>query len=318
MSVTKKDLEILGNLSLNSRSSLTQIAKGVKISKQRLSYRLKSLLEEKILLGNHAVVNTYALGQTHFRWFIKFHNMTIVQEKEFYSYIHDHAKVSWYAICDGKYDAAIIVWAKSIAEYEQVYREVTRLFGNFFRNTQFSIVTEINYFKHNFLTGTHDEKSLRFGVVSKEINLDELDDAIISELNKDARRNLVDIANKCNVSVKLVHDRISKLQQNKIILGFNTKIDHKKLGFTHRKVQVWLNDTSEKTIKRISGYLREQPSTIFTVFCIGGADLEFELMTKSNEEYYNIMKKFRNAFSELISDYGEFIIYDEPKSGLLN
>jgi len=317
MSITKKDLEILHALSLNARASLTEIAKTVKMSKQALSYRLKLLTDEKILLGTHAVVNTYALGKSHFRLFIKFHNMNSEQEQELYKYMHDNQKVSWYAICDGDYDSAVIVWAESINEYEQIYREIIKLFGKYFRNIQFSIATEINYYKHNFLTETHDSKSFRFGTVNQKPVLDEIDMSILLELNMDARINLVEIANKHKISVKLAHDRIKKMQKNNVILGFHTRIDHKKLGYTHRKVQLWLNDTSEKSMKKLSGYLREQSSTIFTVFSLGGCDLEFELMTKTNEEYYGIIKKLRSAFPELIANYGSFIIYDEPKSGFL-
>ena len=318
MSITQKDLEILHALSLNARASLTEIAKAVKMSKQAVSYRMKILIDEKILLGTHAVINTYALNESHFRLFIKFHNMDENQEREFYKYIDNNSRISWYGICDGDYDSAIIVWAKSIIEYEDVYREIMKLFGKYFKMIQFSIATEINYYKHNFLTGKHDPKTFRFGTVQKETVLDEIDQEILLELNRDARINLAEIANKKGISVKLVHDRIKRMQKNNVILGFNSKIDHKKLGFTHRKVQLWLNDTSEKNIKKLSGYLREQSSIIFTVFALGGCDLEFELMTKTNEEYHEIVKKLRSEFPALIDNYESIIIFEEPKSGFLD
>jgi len=318
MDINKKDMEILWALSLNARASLAEISKTLKMSKQALSYRLKLLIDKKILLGTQAIINTYALGRSHFRLFIKFHNMNSEQEKEFYKYMQDNPKISWYAVCDGDYDSVIIVWAESIKEYETIYREIMKNFGKHFEKIQFSIATEIDYYKHNFLTESHDMASFRFGTVDKRPILDEIDKAIILELNKDARINVVDIANQINISVKLAHDRIKKMQKNGIILGFNTRIDHKKIGFTHRKVQLWLKDTSEKDIKKLINYLKEQPSTIFTVLSLGGCDLEFELMTKTNEEFYTNIKKLRSMFPELIASYGSFIIYEEPKTGFLS
>ena len=60
MEVTQKDLHLLQAMSLDARSSLTTLAKKTSMSKQALSYRLKLLTENEILLGTHAIINTYS------------------------------------------------------------------------------------------------------------------------------------------------------------------------------------------------------------------------------------------------------------------
>lgn len=317
MPVTKKDLELLHAMSLDARASLTALAKKTGISKQALSYRLKLLIEEKILLGTQAIINTYTLGQTHYRLFIKFRNMNAEEEQQYRNYLDKNHAISWYAVCDGDYDSAIIVWAHTVQEYEQTYKDIIRQFGKHFDQAQFSIATEINYYKHNYLTGTQDHGRFRFGTVKETPTIDETDHTIITVLNKDARTSLVALAQQTGISAKAAHDRIKRLRREGIILGFHTRIDHKKLGFTHRKVQLWLNDTTEQATRTLTSYLKEQPQTIFTVSLIGGCDYEFELMTKTNEEHYEFMKKLRTTFPELIARYGAFTIYEEPKTGLL-
>ena len=242
--------------------------------------------------------------------------MTSEEEQEFHTYLDKNNNISWYAKCDGDYDIAIIVWAKTIQEYEHNYNDIRKHYGKHFNEIQFSIATEINYYKHNFLTSTKESKTVRFGTVEEIPTIDQLDNTILVALNKDARTNLVTIAMQTNTSAKLVHDRIKKLQEKGIILGFNTKIDHKKIGYTHRKVQFWLNDTTDETIKKITGYLKEQSQTIFTVTPIGGCDYECELMTKTNEEYYEFIKAFRTTHPTTIARYRSFIIREEPKVGL--
>ena len=88
--------------------------------------------------------------------------------------------------------------------------------------------------------------------------------------------------------------QLKKLIIKKVIIGFNVKIDHKKIGFSHRKIMFKLNDTSKKTIKKISDYFRTLVNTIFIVRPIGDYDLEVELMTKSNEEFHDLIKELRN------------------------
>ncbi len=145
MEVTQKDLHLLQAMSLDARSSLTTLAKKTSMSKQALSYRLKLLTENEILLGTHAIINTYSLGETHYRLFIKFHNMTSEEEQEFHTYLDKNNNISWYAKCDGDYDIAIIVWAKTIQEYEHNYNDIRKHYGKHFNEIQFSIATEINY-----------------------------------------------------------------------------------------------------------------------------------------------------------------------------
>ena len=54
---TKKDRDILFELSLNARATITKIAKKVKLSKQVVSYRLGLLEKNKVILGYYAITN---------------------------------------------------------------------------------------------------------------------------------------------------------------------------------------------------------------------------------------------------------------------
>ena len=72
---------------------------------------------------------------------------------------------------------------------------------------------------------------------------------------------------------------------------------------------------SKDKINRLSSYLREHYSVIFLVKPISEYDFEFELMTESNDEFYDIMKELRTKFSKEIKSYDTVIFYSEPKTG---
>lgn len=57
-----KDVEILHLLSKNSRIQLTKIAEEVKLSTDAISYRIKSLIKQKIIIGFFSNYNLYLLG----------------------------------------------------------------------------------------------------------------------------------------------------------------------------------------------------------------------------------------------------------------
>ncbi len=313
--LSKKDKDILFELSLNARMTITQLAKKVKLSKQVVSYRLNLLEKNRVILGYYAITNVYMLGKTHYRVFVKYQNMSSEKEEEFMNYLTNHKKIVWIAYFDGDLDAAFLVWADSIREFEEVFDEINEKYGIYFQQKYLSIATKIEYLKYKFLTNKKDTSSLVFGDCFSHYKLDKLDKNILNNLNQNGRMTLVELANKYNSSAKVIRERINKLQKNKIIIGFNVKINHNLLGYTHRKVLLKLNNTSKQKIGQLSNFLRNHKNVIYLVKPIGDYDFEFELMTKSNEEFHQIIKDLRSKFAEEIKTYNTVIHYYEPKSG---
>jgi len=60
--------------------------------------------------------------------------------------------------------------------------------------------------------------------------LDEIDKKILRLLQEDAHYTLKDIANKINLSLTPVHDRVKRLEKDGIIEKYVTLLDKKKLG----------------------------------------------------------------------------------------
>ena len=62
------------------------------------------------------------------------------------------------------------------------------------------------------------------------VALDQVDRNILEFLQKDGRLSASFIANKIEMSVPAVADRIKKLQEADIIIGFTTVLNHRKVG----------------------------------------------------------------------------------------
>jgi DNA-binding Lrp family transcriptional regulator len=61
--------------------------------------------------------------------------------------------------------------------------------------------------------------------------LDELDVAILRRLNADARKSFRDIARELRVSISTISNRVKRLEQEGIIVGYIPVLDEKKLGY---------------------------------------------------------------------------------------
>ena len=66
-----KDKKLLFELDKNSRTSLSDLAKKLKTSKEVVYYRLNKLIDEKIILRFHTITPLYKFGLTAYKVYLR-------------------------------------------------------------------------------------------------------------------------------------------------------------------------------------------------------------------------------------------------------
>ena len=61
-------------------------------------------------------------------------------------------------------------------------------------------------------------------------------------------------------------------------------------------------------------YLKLLKNSIWIIKFIGKSDLEFEVLVKNREEFFDIMTELREKFRNIIRNYEQFTIHEEPIS----
>jgi len=316
--IDARDMKILQALSLEARASLTRLARRIGTSKQVLSYRLKQLERKKIIRGYHAIPNLAALGLVHYRVFLKYQGMTVEGEQVLIDRLKKQKGIAWLTLLEGDFDLEFVVWAKRLEDFSGIYEEILEEFGSSFQEKYFSVATRLEYLSARFLNGEEKASILAIGDQDGRHDPDELDRCILTGLNRDGRMSLASLARACRVPAAAVKARLNSMLEKKVIIGFGLKMNHNLIGFTYRKVFLKLNDHSQETQKKLWKYLRQQRNVVFILKTIGGYDMEFEVMTASNEEFYNLMRDFRSRFAAEIKLTHSVIVHDELKYGLLN
>jgi len=317
MDLDLKDRKILFELDMDARQPLSDLAKKVGLSKQVVSYRINNLVKSNVIEGFYAIVNIAKLGYMYCRLFFKLQNASAEKQKEIIEYGSNHPKIGWIAEFEGDWDLAMVVWAKDIIEIREMIDEIDSKFGEYFQKKYSSIATHVYHFQHKFLLDKKDSKELVLGGKIEQPNIDELDYKIIGILTRDGRASLLEIAEKLAASPKVIAYRIKNLMKAKIILGFRAKINHKLLGYTHYKIFMMLKNTTKEKISGLQTYIRTNPYAIYITRAIGKADFEFEAMTKTTQEFHDLMKDMRFRFADLIKDFQTSIIYNEPQINYL-
>jgi DNA-binding Lrp family transcriptional regulator len=88
-------------------------------------------------------------------------------------------------------------------------------------------------------------------------NLDQINIDILTQLEEDARISLNELSRRLGYPVSTIRDRIQKMEEDGIILGYHTVLDHKKLGYGIKAiVQIFYQQTipHKKTLDEVGKF----------------------------------------------------------------
>ena len=112
MVLDKKDWKILAALSKDCRTSLTQIAKAVGVSREVADYRIKKLVKTGIIKSFCADVNLQALGFTKHVVYLELKNVDREKEGNIFKLLKSHKFISWIVTSTGKWSIIFDIHSK--------------------------------------------------------------------------------------------------------------------------------------------------------------------------------------------------------------
>lgn len=309
-----KDKKILYELDFNARLSYAQLGRKVGLSKQGVEYRINNLVRRGVIKGFYPVINVPKLGFLYCRLLITVQNVTKEKREEFLSYLKNHKSVFWLLEMQGQYDILIVIWARTITEFKMFGEEMEKRFGEYIKKKIETIATDVIHFQHRYLLRKAETKEIHIRETGERAMIDAVDKKILSVLCADARMSLMRIAKECKISAKVVAYRIRKMERTKIIEGYRPIMNHNVLGYTYYKLFITINKGSKDALRKVKSYLKQIPLCVYIVEGIGiPADLDVEIMVKSNQELFSFIEELRFTFPTSIGEYQTVIFLDTVK-----
>jgi len=132
--ISEEDKKILGILAKDGRVSLVGLANKIGISANTTKYRIKRLMEKKIILGFKTAINTHKLGYQHFKVFLYLQNLSKENKNKLIEYLRNHPNVIYITEAMGGADLEFEIMFK---EYNQLYESMRNMrikFNDIIRN----------------------------------------------------------------------------------------------------------------------------------------------------------------------------------------
>lgn len=314
-----KDRKILYHLYLDSRQSFSQIGKKVGLHKDVVAYRVKNLLEKKIIKNFNTRINQHKLGNTWLRFYLSFQYVSPKLKKEIIDYFVKNIYSSVVHSTEGQFDLIIMVYVRNIAKFSYTWEKIINRYRDNFSNQVFSIFCEIIGYKPTFLLDEEDARNDRFLYRDyddgKIVKIDDLDEKILKIIRTNARIPTVEIAKKLNSSSLTINNRLQNMIKSGVISGFPVYIDYPKIGYKWYKVDIVLKDPSKS--QKILNFIKTNSSLINIIKTIGYVDLELVFRFKSSNQLHNSIEEISEKFPEAIKNYTYFSITQTHKYQLL-
>jgi len=302
--VDLKDRKILYELDYNSRQSFSHIGKKVGLHKNLVLYRVKRLTEKGVIRYFYTVIDSFKLGYNCFRVYLIFQNMTPERKKDLINYFVKNKYTWWVGTFEGCYNFAVVMWVKDLHDFHIFWEETLKKYRNYFLDQIFCNYVRLHLFRHSFIVKKIDKKDRETFEITgggRKVKTDELDFQILETLAKNARIPTVEIAKKLNSTVDTVNSRIKKLTKLDVIQGFRVSIDYAKLGYQFYKVNINLNEYSDRG--RIISYIKNNPHLVMIDKSIGYFDLELDFWVENLEKFQDIMNDLTAKFPNSIKNF---------------
>ena len=296
------DKKIMFELDKNSRRSIKEISKVLKLKKDTVAYRVKQLEENKIIYGYYTVIDYSKLGYMLGRLYIKFQNTNLEIEEKIINYLLNLKSTFTVYRTEGQCDLAIGFLVKSLEEYNEILIKFQEKYKQYIYDKKVSIF--INWIQHyrNYLVEERlrDYSGLSTGK-SEKMNFDNVDVEILKTISENSKFSLIDLSKKLKLSSMALIYRIKQLQKKKIILGFRALIDYSKFNYEYYKIDLEIEDLTK--LNQLKNYAKQHPNVLYEDITMGGSDFEFDAELKGSEDFYKLIEDLKEKFPGLIRNY---------------
>lgn len=293
-----KNKRILSELDINARQSNKQLGKKVGLSKDTVGYRIRKLEQQGIIKGYRAVIDFPKLGFTMYRVLFKLMNVNKTVLTELNTFFKQNTQIWGAGILDGEWDFSFLYYSRSNKEFFDFLEHLKSRWRFIIKEQLVSPMIRYDELERGYLLDKKKNSKDILTFDEKRETIDELDYHLLKALTKNARSRLIDLAKELQISNMLVYQRIKKLEQKKIIMGYKAYIDILLLGRDYYGIKVNLFNYSEK--EKIISHIQSLPEVSAILYTIGGYDIEFDVEVLNTKEYYKLINSLRDKFPTIL------------------
>jgi Lrp/AsnC family leucine-responsive transcriptional regulator len=292
-----KDKKIILELDRNARQPNSKIAKKVGLSKDAVGYRIKQLEKKGVVSGYRTLVDMSRIGYTIYRTLFNFIDVNEKKLSELILFLKRENNVWVIGRNEGAWDFSFGYLAKDNIEFYEFHERLMLKFRKIIGEKLISQMINYDERERLYLLNKKPKPREKINFDSNEEKVDEIDIKILYYLSGNSRIRLIDLAEKLKLGSMLICQRIKKLEEKKVIVGYKVDVNVMSLGRDYYGIKMNLGNYSEK--KKILKEIYSMNEMTAVLYHVGGYDIEFDLELIDTKRYHEIINSLRNKFSSI-------------------
>jgi len=310
-----KDRKIIRELDMNARISLNVLAKKVGVSHQIAHYKIEQLKRKGVILGTITIFDSAVVGQRWYRVILTLQKIQKLKKAELIEYLKKHPNLLWVGEVGGNWDLVINFVAFDQYEFNKLFERFLEKWGEYIQKYELLPYVNVRDQARKYILQNYDvEKTDLFHSMkyNPNVKIDEVDKKIIQALTKDARMSFVKIASNVGVNYKTVQERIKRMEEKHLILGYRLVVHPRAIGYSSHMLFLKVPKYNRKLERTLYEFLNH-PNVVFVVKHLGTWRIGIEIETPSERDFQDFLIDLRTMFSEIISEYETFPIFKDCK-----
>ncbi len=303
------DKKILLELDIDSRTSVSKIAKKLKIPKETTNYRIKRLQKNGWINQLYTIFNASLLGYSYYWVFLKFDKLTASTETEIIDYITNDPTCANLRILEGQFDMVFLTIQKNPAELKGFLQCFFNLYGRHVEEKNIMILMKTHKLNQKFRNRGKTIKKTCNHMETKHYPLNKIDIDIMKSISTDARTKLCDIAQRLQVDSRLIEYHLKKMEKLGIIVAYTMDLNLVQLKRERIQIDIVLNDPV--VIPRMIHFFDKTNTCLFAHEMLGKYDLSLEISVENDEMLREILEKFKEQFLQNYVYYDISHVYKE-------
>lgn len=312
ISLGEKDRKILAELDKNARNTDSNIAKKVRLSKQVVNYRIKQVLDKKIISNFYTMINVGKLGLNSYYVFLQLEKINKEEENTLLERISKKEYVGWLVSGTGRWDAVLLICAGTLTEFDSVLNEIRNMCGKHLHEIVFSSLIEAEHIGYKFLSDKK-EKSPKQTEKSDSYKLTSIDKKILKEISQKARESIMQISEKTKLPPYTVNYNLKKLEKQGIIEGYKPKMSIESLGYQWYLLLIQLQSISSERKNELIEFCKNHKNIYYLTSTLGAYNFMIDIHVKDTKEFKDVLLNLKEKFSDTIKLYESIVIFEEYK-----
>lgn len=128
--------------------------------------------------------------------------------------------------------------------------------------------------------------------ITKEVDLDDMDVAILKALQRQGRMTHADLSEKVNLSPSACHRRVQRLETSGVIRDYVALLHPRAVGrVTTVFVEIKLEGQSEETFNKFEAAVARVPDVLECHLMAGSADYLLKVVARDSEDFARIHRQ---------------------------